>query len=169
MKLAAIVAKANNNVIGKDNQLIWHLSEDLQYFKKITHGNVIIMGRKTFESLPNLLPGREHWVLTRDRTYVPKYEGARIFHAMEDVLEQVNTGPKELYCVIGGGTIYEAFMPYVDTLYVTELNASFEGDTYFPPIHRTEFKRFTDGQEHKDPKYDWTYEFVTYKRRILIL
>ena len=81
--LAMIVARAKHNVIGKDNQLIWHLPKDLQYFKKLTTGHVIIMGRKTLESLPFLLPNREHWVVTRQTDYVPPYEGVRVFTSPE--------------------------------------------------------------------------------------
>lgn len=83
--IAIIVAKAANNVIGKDNQLIWHLPKDLKYFKELTTGHIIVMGRKTLESLPFKLPNREHWVLTRQADYVPPYEGVRVFTSVDEL------------------------------------------------------------------------------------
>ena len=116
--LAMIVAVAANGVIGKDNQLIWRIPEDLKYFKERTMGHVIIMGRKTLESLPFLLPNREHWVITSQVDYVPPYEGVKVFHSPEEVVSVA----KDLdlaYC-IGGAQVYASMAPYADRLYVTE-------------------------------------------------
>lgn len=161
--LAMVVAKAKNNVIGKDNQLIWHLPKDLQYFKKLTTGHVIIMGRKTLESLPFLLPNREHWVVTRKTDYVPPYEGVRVFHAPEDAVkaaQQLDIA----YC-IGGAQMYESFMPYAKELYVTEIEQEFEGDAYFPTIDLHQFEMVESIAGEVDEKNPWPFSFVTYRRK----
>lgn len=160
--LAMIVAKAANNVIGKDNQLIWYISKDLQHFKLLTSGHVIIMGRKTLESLPKLLPNREHWVVTRQADYVPPYEGVRVFHSPEEAAEAANAVKDITFC-IGGAEMYKAFMPYADRLYVTEIFQDFEGDAVFPEIDRDVFMesaRQTGNAETDELKFD----FVIYSR-----
>ena len=127
--LALIVAVAHNRVIGKDNTLIWHLPNDLKFFKEKTTGHVIIMGRKTFESLPFLLPNREHWVITRDKGFDAP-EGVKIFHSPEAAAEAARA--LDAAYVIGGAQVYEAFLPYVDMMYITEVDHEFEGDAFFP-------------------------------------
>lgn len=161
--LAAIVAKAKNNVIGKDNKLIWHLPEDLKFFKEKTTGHIIIMGRKTFESLPFLLPNREHWVITTQKDYGKEHQGVRVFNSVDEVVAAAKN--VDLAYVIGGAQIYGAFMPYIDRLYVTQIDEDIDGDTYFPQIdsrlievEKSEI-RYTD-------KYPWTYRFVTYDRKV---
>ena len=101
--LAMIVAVAENGVIGKDNQLIWHIPEDLAYFKQRTTGHVIIMGRKTLESLPFLLPNREHWVITSQLDYIPPYEGVKVFHSPEEAAQAAQD--IELAYCIGGAQV----------------------------------------------------------------
>lgn len=159
--LAMIVAVAENGVIGKDNQLIWRIPEDLAYFKQRTTGHVIIMGRKTLESLPFLLPNREHWVITSQLDYIPPYEGVKVFHSPEEAAQAA----KDLdlaYC-IGGAQVYASLAPYADRLYVTELHQSFEGDVEFH-VHEQE-----DWQEVEripgEGHMGITYDFVTYERR----
>ena len=120
--LALIVAVAHNRVIGKDNTLIWHLPNDLKFFKEKTTGHVIIMGRKTFESLPFLLPNREHWVITRDKGFDAP-EGVKIFHSPEAAAEAARV--LDAAYVLGGAQVYEAFLPYVDTMYITEVDHEF--------------------------------------------
>lgn len=127
MTLAAIVAHDPNLVIGKDGDLPWHYSEDLQYFKKITMGHPLIMGRVVFEELNEKpLPGRENIVLSRTKTYdhVPS------FPSFDKALEYVQG--EELVFLIGGGEIYRQFLDRVDKLYVTEIHETYEGDTFFP-------------------------------------
>ena len=150
--LALIVAVAHNRVIGKDNTLIWHLPNDLKFFKEKTTGHVIIMGRKTFESLPFLLPNREHWVITRDKGFDAP-EGVKIFHS-----------PEAAY-VIGGAQVYEAFLPYVDTMYITEVDHEFEGDAFFPEFSEEAFtiESVVDGVV--DEKNTYPHRFVTYRRK----
>ena len=160
--LALIVAKAKNHVIGRDNQLIWHLPEDLAFFKKKTTGHVIIMGRKTFESLPFLLPNREHWVITRDHAFTA-LEGVTVFTSPEEAATAARD--LEVAYVIGGAQIYEAFMPFVDTLYVTEIDEDFEGDAFFPPIDPNQFDRLHVEEGVMDDKHPYPFRFVTYKRK----
>ena len=159
--LAMIVAVAENGVIGKDNQLIWRIPEDLAYFKKRTTGHVIIMGRKTLESLPFLLPNREHWVITSQLDYVPPYEGVKAFHSPADAVQAA----KDLdlaYC-IGGAQVYASLAPYADCLYVTELHRAFTGDVIFTEHTKPEWIEVEriPGAGHEGLSYD----FVTYERR----
>lgn len=160
--IAMIVAVAQDNVIGKDNQLLWHLPKDLQYFKALTDGHIIVMGRKTFESLPKLLPNRTHWVLTNQKDYVPKYEGARLFYSLEELLEAIKK--EEKVFVIGGEQIYRSFLPYAEKIFVTEVDASFEGDAFFPILEEKRFVRHQVIEGECDEKHPWPYRFVTYKR-----
>ncbi len=158
MSLSLIVAKAKNNVIGKDNQLIWHLSDDLKRFKALTMGHPIIMGRKTFESLPKVLPGRTHYVLTGNPDYeVP--EGVLLFHDVKDLLAALPEGENFL---IGGARMYEELFPYADTLYITEIEKSYEGDAYFPDFDKAAWEL----TERIEGEGDIPHAFCTYKRRV---
>ena len=157
MSLSLIVAKAKNGVIGKDNQLIWHLSDDLKRFKALTMGHPIIMGRKTFESLPKVLPGRTHYVLTGNRSYkVP--EGVLLFHDAKELLAALPEGENFL---IGGARMYEELLPYVDTLYITEIEKDYEGDAYFPELDPSAW----DLTEKVEGEGNIPHAFCTYKRR----
>ncbi len=158
MSLSLIVAKAKNNVIGKDNQLIWHLSDDLKRFKALTMGHPIIMGRKTFESLPKVLPGRTHYVLTGNPDYeVP--EGVLLFHDVKELLAALPEGENFL---IGGARMYEELFPYADTLYITEIEKSYEGDAYFPDFDKAAWEL----TERIEGEGDIPHAFCTYKRRV---
>ncbi len=158
MSLSLIVARAKNGVIGDKNTLIWHLSDDLKMFKNRTMGRPVIMGRKTFESLPKLLPGRVHYVLTGNREYkVP--EGVRVFHKAEELLEALPEGEN---FVIGGGKIYKEFLPCADTMYITEIEKDYEGDTKFPDFDEKEWNVTESVKGEGEP----LHRFVTYKRKI---
>ena len=139
--LSIIVAVAKDNVIGKDNKLLWRLSNDLKNFKKTTMGHTIIMGRKTFESLPKILPGRKHIVLTRDKSFIAPSEMVEVFNSVKQLLDSLN--PQNEYFVIGGGEIYKALMPYSEKLYLTKVKEVFEGDTYFPEIDNSQWKEIS--------------------------
>ena len=156
--LAMIVAVAENGVIGKDNQLIWSIPEDLAYFKQRTTGHVIIMGRKTLESLPFLLPNREHWVITSQLDYIPPYEGVKVFHSPEEAAQAAQD--LELAYCIGGAQVYASMAPYADRLYVTE---TFTGDVTFMEHRKPEWIEIEripgQGQD------TLVYDFVTYERR----
>ena len=138
--LSTIVAIANNNVIGKDNKLIWHLPEDLKRFKQITTGKNIIMGRKTFESLGRVLPNRKHIILCNDMEMDIDNENVEILDDISKLDKYINSDEENF--VIGGATIYKLLMPYVNKLYITKINQDFEGDVYFPEIKEAEWKIF---------------------------
>lgn len=160
--LSIIVAVAKNGVIGKDNQLIWHLPKDLQFFKKTTDGHIIVMGRNTLESLPCKLPNRIHWVVTHNQDYQPPYEGVEVFHSVEEV--QKAAKDKHVY-IIGGAQIYKQFIDVVDELLVTEIDQEFEGDVTFPTIDRTKFEKVASVEGEVDEKNPWPFAFVTYRRK----
>lgn len=124
-----IYARADNGVIGRDNGIPWHLPADLKRFKALTMGKPMIMGRKTFESLPGLLPGRRHIVLTRDTGW--QASGAEVAHSPSDALALAGEGP---VAVIGGAEIYTQFLPFAARIELTEVRGSFDGDTAMPPL-----------------------------------
>lgn len=158
MSLSIIVARARNGVIGKDNQLIWHLSDDLKRFKTLTMGHPIVMGRKTFESLPKVLPGRVHYVLTGNPDYKAP-EGVLLFHDVKELLAALPAGES---FVIGGEHMYRELLPYADTMYITEIEEDFEGDAYFPRFDpfRWKLEESVEG-EGKLPHRFCTYRKVT--------
>src|SRR5690625_4616899 len=133
--ITLIAAAAENNALGKDNDLVWHLPDDFKRFKKLTTGHNIIMGRKTFESFPNLLPNRTHIIITRQPDY--KAEGAIIVHSLEDALKQVKDDPQPF--VIGGGEIYKQAMEIADKIELTRVHGTFEADTFFPELDTTQW------------------------------
>ena len=134
-----VVAVSENNVIGKDHKLIWHIKEDLQLFKQITNGHFIVMGRKTFESLPGVLPNRTHLILTRDKNYKVDNERVIVFHELMELIQFIQTKSDNKFYIIGGGEIYKLFLPIVQSLNVSLVHRTVEGDTFFPVISE-EFK-----------------------------
>ena len=160
--LTLIVAKAKNNVIGKDNQLIWHLPEDLKRFKKLTTGHTIIMGRKTFESLGRVLPNTHHVILCNDANMEIDDENVEI---LEDIsLLDKYIKDEEEHFVIGGATMYRLLMPYCKKMYITEINQEFDGDVSFPEINMSEWKVTEREKGLKDEKNPFDYDYVTYGR-----
>lgn len=153
-----IVCKNNFDYIGKDNKMLYHIPKDLAFFKRKTVNHVIIMGRKTFESLPGLLPNREHWVITRD----PSFNKARSFNSIDDVLEAID--PNVDYYIIGGGEIYKQFMPYADCLYITEVDDFKVGDVRFPSIDLTKWS-LSVSRTDIDEKSNLTLRFKKYLRK----
>lgn len=160
--LSIIVAKAKNNVIGKDNSLIWHLPEDLKRFKNLTTGHTIIMGRKTFESLGKVLPNRHHIVLCRDDKISINDENVEILSDISALDKYINDENENF--VIGGATIYKLLMPNCKKMYITEINQEFDGDVYFPEINLSEWKIIEKEQGLKNEKNPYDYEYVTYER-----
>ena len=135
--ISIIVAVAENNVIGKDNKLIWHLPKDLKHFKETTTGHFIIMGRKTFESLPKVLPRRKNIIITKKEDY--KAEGATVVHSISEALNEVES---DTAFIIGGGDIYRQFLPKAEKLYLTEIEAECpDADAYFPAFNKAEYKK----------------------------
>ena len=161
--LSIIVAKAKNNVIGKDNQLLWHLSDDLKRFKKLTTGHTIIMGRKTFESLGRVLPNRKHIVFTQNPDFKVNDENVQIVHSMLQIQEYIES--QEEVFVIGGAMIYNLLMPYVKKMYVTEIDKEFDGDAFFPRIDETKWKEVSREKGPEDEENNFIYEYVTYEKR----
>ena len=125
-----VVARDIFGTIGKDNKLPWHCKEDLQRFKKITMGKNIVMGRKTFESLPKMLPGRKHIVLTRNEDF--SHEGVEVFHSIDDLLVTYE-GKEDLY-IIGGAEIYRQFIDKFDVIEMTVIKGDYDGDAHFPDL-----------------------------------
>ena len=160
--LSIIVAVAKNNVIGKDNQLIWHLPEDLKRFKEITSGHTIIMGRKTFESLGRVLPNRKHIILCNDADLNINDENVTIVDDINRLGEYINK--EEENFIIGGATIYKLMLPKVDKLYITKINQEFDGDVYFPEISEENWKITQRVKEKKDEKNPYDYEYITYEK-----
>ena len=161
--LSTILAIANNNVIGKDNKLIWHLPEDLKRFKQITTGKNIIMGRKTFESLGRVLPNRKHIILCNDMEMNIDNENVEILDDISKLDKYINSAEENF--VIGGATIYKLLMPYVSKLYITKINQDFEGDVYFPEIKDTEWKEISKEKGLKNEENPYDYEYITYIRK----
>ena len=136
--ISMICAMANNNVIGNGNSMLWHIPSDLKRFKSITSESTIIMGRKTFESLPGILPKRKHIVITRDKNYIVDNENIEVLHSVDDILKKYENSNEEVF-IIGGGQIYKEFLPHADKLYLTILEKDFKGDTKFPKINKDEW------------------------------
>ena len=158
--LSLIVAKAENNVIGKDNKLLWHLPEDLKRFKNLTTGHTIIMGRKTFESLGRVLPNRKHVVFTQNPNFKVDDVNVKIVHSLSDIQEYVED--KNENFVIGGEKIYNLLMPYVNKMYITEIHKDFDGDTFFPNVDLESWKETSREKMKAD---DFDYDFVVYERK----
>ncbi len=161
MILSAIAAIGRNNELGKDGQLLWHLPEDLKYFRDTTRGHAVIMGRKTFESLPaGPLPNRRNVVITRDMSYKP--EGVEIVHSFNEALDLFKDSNEEIFN-IGGGEIYRAGMTYADRLYITRINVECEADTFFPEIG-AEWKEVSRVEREPNGDNLFPYAFIVYEK-----
>ena len=153
------VAVAKNNVIGKDNKLLWHISEDLKRFKRNTSNKKMIMGRKTFESLPGILPNREHIIITRDQNFKVDSDKVTIVNDLNSLLEKYSSCEDEIF-VIGGAEIYNQLLPYTHKIYLTKIDEAFEGDTYFPEINYDEFNTEYTSEQFIDEKNGLAYTFI---------
>lgn len=162
MKKSIIVAISDNNVIGKDNALLWRLSADMRFFKEKTTGHHIIMGRKTFESLGNrLLPNRTSIVISRNADYqLP--EGGILATSIENAIVKVKDETEAFF--IGGEQIYKSALPFVDTLYITRVHHTFDGDAFFPEIDKSQWKLVSTEHHKADEKNEYDYTFETYQR-----
>ena len=160
--LSIVVAKAKNNIIGKDNKLVWHLPADLKHFKELTTGHKIIMGRKTFESLGRVLPNRKHIIFSQNPDFKVKDENVEVVHSLLQIQELIE-GEEEAF-VIGGAMIYNFLMPYVKKMYVTQIDQEFEGDAFFPVISENTWKEISKEKGIKDEENNLDYEFITYDR-----
>lgn len=160
--LSIIVAVAENNVIGKDNQLIWYLPEDLKRFKQLTTGHTIIMGRKTFESLGRVLPNRKHIVLCKNNPIQVQDENVEVISDSK-LLDKYIQSEEENF-VIGGASIYQLLMPYVNKMYITKIHQNFEGDVYFPKVNEEEWRITLKEKGLKDENNPYDYEYINYER-----
>ncbi len=160
-KLVIIAAASENNALGINNDLPWHLPDDFKRFKQLTSGHKIIMGRKTLESFPKPLPNREHVVVTRDKNYQPKFP-CTVFNTLEDAIAFTQTD--ELTYIIGGGQIYEQSMQFATDIELTRVHAAFEADTFFPEIDTTTWKLVKEEYHPKDERHKYDFTYLTYTR-----
>lgn len=161
-ELTIIVAAGENDAIGKDNQLIWHLKDDLKHFKSLTSGHHIIMGRKTFETFPKPLPNRTHIVITRQKDYtVPK--GVFLVNSLEEAIVLAKHDAQPF--IIGGGEIYKQSMGLADKIELTRVHENFDADTYFPKIDSSVWKEVNNNFHKKDNEHNYEFSFITYVRR----
>ncbi len=154
--LSLIVAVAENGVIGRDNALPWHISEDLRYFKQVTSGKTVIMGRKTFQSIGRPLPNRTNIVITRDPAF--SAEGVLVAHSLAEALAKAGDGEA---VVIGGSSLFEEALGRADRFYLTEVHRAYQGDVHFPAWDRAGWQETSRRKVAGDPDIS----FVTYERR----
>ncbi len=168
MIVSLIVAVAENRVIGKDNDLIWSLPEDMKHFKRTTAGKLIITGRKNYESIPakfRPLPNRVNYVLTRNSAY--NADGCELFSSLKDALSAAKeTGLEEIF-IIGGGQIYKEAITenLVDRMYITHVRSAFEGDTFFPEVNWSNWEEHSSEDFSADEKHAVPYTISTYYKK----
>ncbi|RXR20672.1 dihydrofolate reductase [Flavobacterium amnicola] len=160
--ITLIAAAGQNNELGKDNDLLWHLPDDFKRFKAITTGHYIIMGRKTFESFPKPLPNRTHVIITRSETYsVP--DGCIVVNSLKKAIDVCPE--RETVYIIGGGEIYKQSIDFADCIELTRVHNSFEADTFFPEIDLKEWEVTHSEFHDKDEKHLYSFTFETYRKK----
>lgn len=159
--VSMIVAADQNNGIGFQNQLLCHLPDDLKYFKKLTTGAVVIMGRKTFESIGRPLPNRRNMVLSRSNFQA---EGVAVFDSIENALNVLSSDNNLPVFIIGGAQLYQQYIQMVDTIYLTRIHASFEADAWFPQLSENTWKCIASETHEVDEKHNYPFSFETYQR-----
>ena len=161
--ISIIVAVSKNGAIGKNNDLLWHISDDLKRFKAITSEHTVVMGTKTYESLPfKPLPKRENIVITRNKDL--HFEGCTMANSVEEIVTKYASSEEEIF-VIGGANIYEQFLPYANKLYITWVYEDFDGDVFFPSIDETIWKISEKSDVLHDKKSNLNYAFFTYLKQ----
>ena len=158
--ITIIVAASENNVIGNNNKLIWHLSDDLKRFKNLTKGHYVIMGRKTFESMPRALPNRTNVIITRKENYIA--ENAIVTNSLESALKIASDDAQPF--IIGGGEIYNIALNVSDRIELTRVHNNFEGDTTFPEIDKEEWIESNRVEKKKDETHSYDFTFITYNK-----
>lgn len=153
-----IVAIAQNGVIGNDNQLLWHISEDMRYFRSVTSGHPIIMGRKTYDSIGRPLPKRQNIVISRQDISI---EGCTVVHSLEEALEKVDS---EDVFIIGGAQIYKLALPMANRLYVTNVKHDYAGDTHFPEWSKEEWREVSSEKYERGAEYEHPFSFDVYEK-----
>jgi len=160
-KITLIVAAAENNAIGKDNQMPWHLPNDFKYFKKTTLGHSVVMGRKTFDSIGKPLPERRNIILTRDQDYTSP--DVDVANSVDDVLTYCRD-EREIF-VIGGANVFKQFMPLAQKVYLTRVHTAIDGDAFFPELSENEWQLTRSEHHQKDEKHAFDYSFEVWERR----
>lgn len=162
MTISLVVAASENNVIGKDNRLLWHLPNDMKFFKNTTWGMPVIMGRKTYESLGKPLAGRTNIVMTRDKSWTAN--GTTVTSNMDEAMSAAGeTDAKEIF-VIGGGEIFKQVLPQANRVYLTRVHATLEGDAFFPELPAKEWKLLSQLDFTADAKHAYAYSFQVWQR-----
>ena len=159
-KITLIVAAAENNAIGKDNQMLWHLPNDFKYFKKNTLEHSVVMGRKTFDSIGKVLPERRNIILTRDMRYT--HEEADVANSVDEVLNYCRD-EREIF-IIGGAEIYKQTLPLANKILLTRIHTTINGDAYFPELLDHEWKLVSTEKHETDEKHAFDYSFEVYER-----
>lgn len=161
--ISLLVAMDKNHVIGRDNDLPWHLPKDLKFFKELTTGHHVIMGRRTYDSIGKPLPNRTNWIITTEKSGYP--EEVNLIHDMETIKKMNNEKPEEEFFVIGGGNVFKQVLPFADRMYITWIDESFEGDTFFPVFPEEEWTLSKKEKGPKDEKNPYDYYFLQYDRK----
>jgi dihydrofolate reductase len=159
--ITMIAAAGQNNELGKDNDLVWHLPDDFKRFKQLTTGHHIIMGRKTFESFPKPLPNRTHVVITRNEAY--QKNGVLVVHSLDAALLKATSDLQPF--IIGGGEIYKIGMDIADKIELTRVHATFDADTYFPDINRNQWGLIAEIHHEKDDRHNYAFTYETWVRK----
>jgi len=159
--LTMIAAAAENDALGKDNDLVWHLPDDFKRFKRLTSGHYIIMGRKTFESFPKLLPNRSHVIITRQKDYKP--ENTIVVNSLEEAIRVSKLDEQPF--IIGGGEIYKMGMEEATKIELTRVHGKFDADTFFPEINEDEWNLVKEQFHEKDEKHNYAFTYLTYERK----
>lgn len=160
LMITLIAAAAENNALGKDNQLLWHLPDDFKRFKSLTTGHHIVMGRKTFESFPKPLPNRTHIIITRQQEY--NYEGCIVVHSLEEALAICPASEENF--IIGGAEIYLQTLPFADKIELTRVHASFDADAFFPEFNATHWNCVFEEAHAVDEKHNYAFTFQTFTK-----
>ena len=162
MSISLVVAVSTNNAIGKNNQLLWTLPNDMKFFKNKTWAMPVVMGRKTFEALGKPLNGRFNIVITKQKDFKP--EGTTVVWSLEEAIKTAYAADYKEVMIIGGGQIYKQSMPMADTLYLTRVDAELEGDTSFPEIDTKEWEMISQETHTADEKHAYAYHFQIWNR-----
>ncbi|MBX2962372.1 MAG: dihydrofolate reductase [Cyclobacteriaceae bacterium] len=165
MTISLIAALTQNNVIGKNNDLPWHLPDDMKYFMQTTKGHPVIMGRKNYDSIPEKfrpLPNRTNIVVTRQKDFVAT--GCIVTHSLAEALDKATSIDTDEIFIIGGAEIYKQGLPKATKLYLTEIQGTIEGDTFFPEVDKTVWKETSRVHHPADERHRFAFDFVTYEK-----
>ncbi len=162
MLISLIVAASSNNAIGKNNQLLWHLPNDMKFFKNTTWAMPVIMGRKTFESLGKPLTGRMNIVITRQHEW--KHEGITVVNTLEKAIQVAASADYNESFIIGGGEIYKEALPIANTIYLTRVDTEIEGDVFFPTLNNKEWQLISTKSNSADEKHAFPFHFQVWEK-----